>query len=426
MKKFFACVLLLALSAFVSNTKAQETLGIAAVVNDEIISIYDLNMRLSLVINFSGLPQNNETRQRLAPQVLRTLIDDELKRQEAARLKIPITESEIENTFRNMEKRNGQKVGALKDLLARRGITIATLSNKIEADIAWQKLINSRFGAGIQISEEEIDEILADIKNNAGKPEYRVLEIFLPIDNQKRDQEILSLGHRLIQQAKSASSFRALARNFSKSPTAEKGGDLGWNRIGQLGGKLDNVLAGLQPGQISIPTRTEEGYYILFLQEKRIAKGLSGSEENSPLVNIQQFFLQLPKDASPAQVADSMEAAKILGKRVKSCQDMEKFGKDFKAPLSGNLGDIKTSALAPQQRNLIRGLPILKASPPLRTADGVVVLMVCKRTETKKPDLGETALRERIANKLINERLGLSARQHLRDLRRAAFVDIRL
>ena len=59
-------------------------------------------------------------------------------------------------------------------------------------------------------------------------------------------------------------------------------------------------------------------------------------------------------------------------------------------------------------------------------ADGVLVLMVCKRTEVSKPELSAAAQRDRIANRLIDERLGLAARQHLRDLRRAAFVDIRL
>lgn len=430
MKKIFVCVLPLAfLLAYLPSggqAKAQETLRIAAVVNDKIISVYDLNMSLNLVINFSRLPQNNETRQKLAPQVLRTLIDEELKRQEAAKLKIPVKESEIENALRNMEKRNGLDKGKLKTFLANSGINLSTLSNKIEADIGWGKIINRRFGAFIQISEEEIDENLADIKNNKGKQEYRVFEIFLPVDNPEREREILNLANRLIQQAQSNSRFRALAQNFSKSPTAERGGDLGWNRAGQLGGKLDNVLAGLKPGQISKPIRTEEGYYILFLQNQRIAKGLSGGEESSPIVNIQQLFLPLDKGVTPTQVADAMEGARLFGEKAKSCQDLDKIAKDLGSPLSGNLGDIKTSALAPQQRNLVRGLPLLKASLPVRTADGVMVLMVCKRTETKNPELGESAQREAIANKLISDRLGLAARQHLRDLRRAAFVDIRL
>ena len=65
-------------------------------------------------------------------------------------------------------------------------------------------------------------------------------------------------------------------------------------------------------------------------------------------------------------------------------------------------------------------------SLPLRPADGVIVLMVCKRIESKKGDLSPAIQRNRIADRLFDERMGLAARQHIRDLSRAAFVDIRL
>ena len=92
MKRLFLCVLALVLFFATGGVRAQDTLRIAAVVNDEMISVYDLNMRLSLVVALSGLPKTLETRQRLGPQVLRSLIDDELKRQEATRLGISVSE----------------------------------------------------------------------------------------------------------------------------------------------------------------------------------------------------------------------------------------------------------------------------------------------------------------------------------------------
>ncbi|HJO74485.1 MAG TPA: hypothetical protein QGH84_04665, partial [Rhodospirillales bacterium] len=79
-----------------------------------------------------------------------------------------------------------------------------------------------------------------------------------------------------------------------------------------------------------------------------------------------------------------------------------------------------------QQRSMIRGLPPLKASRPLRTPDGVIVLMVCRREEAKSPELAVEDLRESIAGRLRNERLSILARQYLRDIRRTAFVEIRL
>ena len=426
MKRFIFGVLPLVLTLVANGAGAQETLRIAAVVNDEMISAYDLNMRLGLIILLSGLPNTGEVRQRIAPQILQTLIDEEIKRQEVSRLEIPINESEIERALQRLERVNGLEKGSLDKFLSSRRIDKSTLIDQIESQIGWRKLISGRFARTIQISDEEIDEVLAEIEKNKGKPEFLVAEIFLPVDRPDKEPEALKLANRLIQQARAGANFQALAQNFSKSPTAERGGVIGWSRLGQLGGELDKALARLQLDEISPPIRTEDGYYILFLKDRRTARGLTDPDAGSTVVNLQQLFLPIEKGAGPTQVDDAMEGAKIFGSRAKSCQDLDKIGKELDSPLSGNLGNVKVSTLAPQQRMLVRGLPPLKASLPLRTADGVIVLMVCKRTESKKADSSPAAQRDRIGDRLFDERMGLAARQHNRDLRRAAFVDIRL
>lgn len=426
MKRFFLCVLPLVFSLWASSPGAQDALRIAAVVNDEVISVYDLNMRLSMVILFGNLPDTLETRQRLARQVLRSLIDEELKRQEASRLRISVAEIEIERAIGRMEKTNSLEPGGLLALLSRNRIKKMTLTNQIEAGIGWLKLINSRFGQSVQIGEEEIDRILGEIEKNKGKPEHLVSEIFLPFDQQKNEDETLALANRLVQQIKSGANFTALAQNFSKSSTAGRGGDLGWNMLGQLGGNLDATLLNLQPEQVSPPIRTLDGYYLLLLRDRRKARGLGGAKAGSSIVNLQQLFLPIEKNASPAAIADAMEGAIKFGELMKNCQDMERIGKDIGSPLSGNLGDIKTSDLGPQQRILLRGLPPFKASPPLRTDDGVIVLMVCRREKGQQTVQNVEDQRNRIYERLIDERLNLAARQHFRDLRRSAFVDIRL
>lgn len=426
MKRLFVCVLALVLFSAPWGGRAQDALRIAAVVNDEIISVYDLNMRLNLVVALSGLPDTNETRQRLGPQILRSLIDDELKRQEATRLGIPVSEGEVESALRRLEKGNGLDKGGLDKILASRNIRKSSLTTQIESEIAWGKLVQGRFGVLSQISDEEIDEVLSEIESNKGKPEYLVSEIFLPVDKPESEREILSLANRLIQQTQAGANFQALAQNFSQSPTAESGGDLGWNRLGQLGNDLDQALAKLQPGRLSPPVRTVDGYYILYLRKQRTARGLANPETALPVVNLQQLFLPLPPGTGPAAVAEAMEGAKNFADKAQTCEDLDKMGKEIGSSLSGNLGDIKTSALAPQQLDLVRGLPPLKASRPLRTNDGVIVLMVCRRDQAEKLELTAAGHRERIADRLINERMGLAARQHMRDLRRAAFVDIRL
>lgn len=426
MKRLLVFGLALALFQVSTPSRAQDALGIAAVVNNKVISAYDLGMRLSLVMVFSGLPDTIETRNRMGPQVLQTLVEDELKRQEAARLKIIASEKEIQSTITTLEKDNRMKKGGLKTYLSRRGIEISILSKKIKADLVWRKLINIRYSPTVIINDEEIEEVVAEMKKNEGKPEYQAAEIFLPVNNEDEEQKTLEQINRLVQQIRSGANFQSLARNFSKNPSAERGGALGWTRPGQLSPEYDNALARMKPGQVSSPIRTPDGYALLLLMKQRTAQALGRPSADSAVVNLQQLFLPIPKGASPAVVNDAMEGAKIASEKTKSCAALDNIAKKLGSPLSGNLGDIKTSALAPQQRSMIRGLPPLKASRPVRTADGVIVLMVCRRDEPKTPELTEEDLKESIARRLTGERLSILARQYLRDIRRNAFVDVRL
>jgi len=428
----FRLVSIVVLSIFISlgslntDTRAQEVLRIAAIVNDEMISVFDLNARLSIVIAFSQMPDQPSTRQRLAPRVLRALIEDRLKSQEARRLEIPVSKTEIARALNRLESQNGVKKGEIDAFLARKNVPRPALIEQIEVDISWSKLVSSRFGSRIQISDEEVDGILAEIERNKGKPENLLSEIFLPVNSSAEDSEVANLANRLLQQMKSGARFNAVARNFSKSPTAVIGGDLGWTRDGQLPKELDTAIKNLQPGEVTNALRTRAGYYILLLRNRRISKGVSGGDTAPEIVNLYQVHFPVAKTDGEDVVASTIEAGLKIGSTAKSCADMEGFGKQTKSPLSGHLKRLKTADLSAKMRSLIQGLPIDRASKPTRTEDGVIVLMVCEREGGGTRVLGVTEKRDRVRDRLFDERLNQAARRYMRDLFRAAFVDVRL
>ena len=426
MRRFVFRILVCILIAVPGFSRAQNTLRIAAVVNDQIISIYDLNMRLTLVILFSGLQNSQETRIRLEPQVLRTMVDDELKRQEAKRLGLVITDKEVEKIILNLETSNKISKGGMEKQLAKRKVDMSVFYNQIRAELSWKELVNGRYGRSILISDEEIEEVLIKSINNEGKPEYLISEIFLPVDNPENEGEITAMANRLIEQIRNGANFAKLAKNFSKSPSADKGGNLGWNRTGQLDQELDSALAQLRPGQLSQPIRTLDGFYILALKDQRTARKFGQPDPGSVTVNLQQLFIPLAKDADATVIDEAMNMARQIGQRTRNCKELEQAAVKIGSQISGNLGDIKISALGNQQKGLIRGLPPLKASEPMRTPSGIMVLMVCRRDEVKVPELNRDAQRDRIATDLRDEQLSILAQQYLRELRRNAFMEIRL
>lgn len=397
---------------------AQQALRIVAVVNDEIISAFDLNARIGLVAAVSNFPNTPEVRQRLAPQVLRALIDDRLKLQEAKRLNVKVSSDEIEKAVAQVEQQNGLPKGGIEDLLAKAGVRMLTLVDQLEAEISWSKTISQRFRSAIRVSEEEIEEALAKLEASKGKPEYLVAEIFLSADDPAREKEAASLAERLIQQLRDGGSFPALAQNFSQNASAAGGGDLGWVRSGQLSPQLEQALLALQPGQISQPLRTPAGYHILMLRNRRVPQA---EEAASQTVALHQLVVPLPANAGAEQVAAQMERARSLAVAAKSCTDMEKLAKTAGSPMSGSLGRVRLGSLPPDIRGVVSPLPVSTPSQPIRTREGVVVLMVCERDQDSSP----AGARERIQRRLSSERLATMAQQYLRDLRRSAFVDIR-
>ena len=104
------------------HAAAQDVDRIAAVVNDEIISIRDLDARLKLVVTVSGMPDNIENRRRALPQVLRKMVDERLQSQEASRLKVAIGNEEVLRGVANIENQNHMPPGSLLPSLAKAGV----------------------------------------------------------------------------------------------------------------------------------------------------------------------------------------------------------------------------------------------------------------------------------------------------------------
>ncbi len=253
----------------VDKASGQGAVRIAAVVNNEAISVPDLVARIDIAIVSSRLQISEELRQQLAPQVLRSLIDERLKVQEAERHRLMVSRAELANARQTVEQRNGIPAGALDEFLRRQGLDVASVSKQLRAEILWSKLVRGRLGATVSVGEGEIDEAIARLEANRGRPEYRVAEIFLAVDSIGREAEVRGAAASLYRQLSAGASFAQIAQQFSQSATAAVGGDIGWVVEGQLPGEIETVLADLEPGSIAPPVRAFDGYYIVSLIDRR-------------------------------------------------------------------------------------------------------------------------------------------------------------
>lgn len=397
---------------------AQQGQGILAIVNDDIISQYDLQNRLALFLATSNLPDTPESRQRLAPEVLRTLVDEKLKRQEMRRQNITVSQAEIDRALAQIAGQLRISPDQLPALLATRGVTMPTLIDQVEAELGWLKAINRVAGDRANVSAEDVDEELArTTRQAAGQVEYRIAEIFLPVDDPAEQARIEDQARELAAEARSGATFSALARTFSQGPSAPAGGDLGWVPSDQLERQIQQVVARMQPGEVSDPIRGQGGFFVLQLSGRRAG----GGEGARVGVALQQVFLPLPASAPEARVSEAALAARTLGEGVTSCENLDARATQAGASSSRTPGLVDLQQLPPELRQLVQPLSAGDVSPPVRTQEGFVMIMMCERREEAE----EQEQRAAIERRLREQRLSAVARQYLRDLRRKAILDIR-
>ncbi len=394
---------------------------IAAVVNDEVISVADVMSRLRMVMLSSNLTDSPETRQRVASQVLRTIVDEKLQMQEAKRQNVTATDEEINKALAQIEKQNNMQPGQLDQVLKSHGIERSALVDQLTASIVWQKLVRRLVSQTNVVSDEEIDYALKRAKETANEPQSRVAEIFLAVDNPQQEDEVRRLAERLTEQMKQGARFSAVAQQFSQSATAAVGGDIGWVRPEQLSPELGKAVAQMRPGELSPPIRAAAGYYLLLVLDRR--SGRSAGPEDS-LVHLVQIVFPLPPQATEQMRRAAIVEAQSAKTTAKNCEELLKIGKEKGSAQLSSEGRLRIDQVTPAMRNIVLGLEVGQTSPPIVQKNGVGVIMMCEKAAP--PSAPTVPSRDEIAETLMRQRLETLARRYMRDLRRTAFVDVRV
>ncbi len=273
---FLAVCALLPLAPVVAH--AANTQGIAVIVNQDAITQSNVNDRMKLIATSTGMPDTKELMDKLRPQVIDMLVEEQIKLQEAKRLKLTVTEEEINGGFTQISQQNNIPAEDFKKMLKARGIRIGTMEDQIRSQIAWGKVVQKRVRPQIDVSDADIDSQLELLRSKMGKAEYRLANIYLPFNEEKKQGEVKAFADKVVGQLRQQPElFPRVAIQFSQAPGAAQGGVMGWVSEGELATELDEKLSSLTVNEVSDPIKTLSGYYILLVREKR-----QMTEENLP------------------------------------------------------------------------------------------------------------------------------------------------
>ena len=409
MRKLFSTLLALGLLfALPSPAAAQDSLRAAAVVNDEIISVLDVILRLRMAIVSSGLEDTPEARDRLTTPVLRSLIDESLQLQEAERLDIAVGDQEIEAGLDRLAQQNRMTRAQFLQSLRERGILEEAMREQLRAQLAWREVLSRRLAPQVDISAEDIDDAVARLRADVGRPRVRLGEIFVSFDTPAEEGQARTTASRLMDELQNGAPFQPVAQQFSQSATASVGGDTGWVAVQELPPEVAEVVEQMQEGSLAGPIRAIDGYYIVALVGRRAAETIEDR------IQLAEFIVPAAGEED-IQVATA-EAAR-LAQEVRSCAQANSLAEQYAG--AGTLDSQPFDALSADVRDAVSGLGIGQPSVPLQVEGGVAVYTVCLRE-------GGGIDRQAIESNLRAERIELLARRYMRDLRRDANVEIRL
>ena len=415
---FLAVGILAALAVFGRPAQSQGVQRIAAIVNDEVISVYDLEQRLRLLLSTSQAQPTPQVLRRMQTQILETLIDETLQIQEANRLNIPVNEADIKRAIALIESQNGLPDGGLERVVTNGGANMAAMIAQIRAQIAWTKVIARRLRPRVTVGQDEVDSALARIRAAEGRAESLVSEIFLSAEDVVQKRNVRRGAEDLVQQLRTGAPFSDVARQVSQGLSAPDGGDVGWVGSGQLAPELDAVLAKLAVGEVSDPIEVADGFYILQIRDQR---GGNRGDISQIKVSLKQIFLSFPENANQEAIAERVESARGLAGQARGCDDFQAIIEKLDSAASGDLGTISLGDTPEAVRQAIAALKVGEPSEPLRTETGVRVFMVCDRQEPEIPEVDRGSIEVKIGQ----TRLEMLARRYLRDLRRDAVVEFR-
>lgn len=389
----------------------QESLGIAVVVNDEAITERDLAARLSLVLALSGITETPESRRQLLPQVTTMLINEKLQLQEGGRLGWGDFRIDRNETYGFVERSLGLGPGELVMFMEERGLSLDSLDDQLTAEIVWGELVRIRQRQR-PIFEAEVEDEYQRMIAAAHEPHYLLAEIVLSVGGPEDESRVRENIERLADALRSGGRFGILAQQFSQSASSSNGGDLGWIVHSQLSEELSAVVPNLRVGHMSPPIRTLGGYTLILMRD--IRPGYRVSDEDIE-VTIRQAVFAVDEDA-----ADAVERVSEAVSPLSSCEDLDTLAAADGGPQVSDAVTARLTDLQEDVRHQVENLEPGTAGKPVAGAGEVRVMMVCDRVEHGLPT------REVARNALAARQHDTIARSYLRDLRRQAFVDIRI
>jgi peptidyl-prolyl cis-trans isomerase SurA len=272
MKKSILIIPALFLSICAAETKIVDRILVK--VNDDIITVSDLNRMMAsakqqLAARYSGDKLDEETK-KAEKQALDILIEDKLLYQKAVEMEYSTrAEPKVASYIQKIiTEKNLKDMDDLEQALLKQGGSLREFREDIQRQISIDDLKNDIIGSRITILKPEIEKYYKDHSADYTSPaEVSLSEIIIPVEG--RGTEAESRANDLYRRLQQGESFAALASQYSKGPTANKGGNIGTYDLSKLSTEMAKAIANYKEGEVAKPQLMKEGYVIFHIDSRK-------------------------------------------------------------------------------------------------------------------------------------------------------------
>jgi peptidyl-prolyl cis-trans isomerase SurA len=388
-----------ALAAAPLAGQAQGLFSPAYVVNDSVVTNYELEQRILLLqlLRFPGDPVKVARKE---------LIDDRLKEATYKQAGIEVTEEMIKNGIEEFAKRANLSGEEFAGILEQNGVSPQTLRDFITVGLGWREYVASTYLSRARPTDAEIDRAMG--QTESGSVQVLLSELIMPITPQNAAQ-VEEIAQE-VAQLTSFDAFSAAATQFSAADSRNNGGRLNWMALSQLPPALRATLLGLAPGEVTPPLSLQNAVALFQLRDLR---EVAASAPKYAAIEYATYFI--PGGRSP----EALATAKRISDSIDTCDDLYGIAKDQPAEVLERQS-VKPSELPQDIAIELAKLDNNEISTALTRNDGqtLVLLMLCGRTG----ELAGDATREDITNALTQQRLTAFANSKVAQLRAEAII----
>ncbi len=246
---------------------------IIAVVNEDVITQSDLDIALAAAINdlkkdYTGKELDDKIEE-ARKYFLNQMVEDKLILQEAKRRGVIVDDSEIEEKFNDIKSRFPTE-SDFETEIERAGITTDILRTRYKEQVMMTKLVSHEVKDKVVVTPAEINAYYDKHSEELKAPEsVHIKAIMIRFDEATTEPLAKQKADDIYRLIKEGRDFSDLAKQYSQGPKADLGGDMGFIEKGQMREEFDKVIFNLKTGEVSEPVKTDTGYYIFKIEEKK-------------------------------------------------------------------------------------------------------------------------------------------------------------